>query len=98
MREAREIKKDGSKPVKNSGRGLHKGDAVLNGRYLVDYKNYTKSFSISIKKWQKHALDSIEESYLTPCFGVTLNDETDSIKVAIIPWDEFMRLQEAYNG
>ena len=98
MNENREIKKDDARPIKNSGRGFQKGDAIINDRYLVDYKNYTKSFSINLNKWHKHALDSIEAGFLTPCFGVTLNDGDDNVKVAIIPWDEFMRLQESYNG
>ena len=57
MDEAREIKMDGARPVKNSGRGLRKGDAVLYD-LLIDYKDYTESFTINRKKWLKHAKDS----------------------------------------
>ena len=42
--EKEEIKKDGAQGVKNSGRGMMKGDAKL-GKFLVDYKHNGKTFT-----------------------------------------------------
>jgi hypothetical protein len=47
LSERGEAKRDGAKQQKNSGRGkIQKGDATWNG-FVVDYKEYSKSISIS---------------------------------------------------
>ncbi len=97
MREAREIRADGATPIPNSGRGMLKGDAVL-GNYLLDYKDYTNSFSISLKALHKHARDSWKAHHKIPCQAVTINPKEGSndraMKVAIIPWNAFQDLLE----
>lgn len=53
MSERGEVKRDGAKAQKNSGRGKYqKGDAKL-GPFVVDIKEYSKSFSISKDVWAK---------------------------------------------
>lgn len=47
MSEESEAKRDGATLQKNSGRGKHqKGDAVLDD-FMIDYKEYTGSFTMS---------------------------------------------------
>lgn len=100
MDEGREIKRDGARPVKNSGRGIRKGDAIL-GDFLIDYKDYTNSFSVSRASWNKHAKDAWNDGHYTPVIVVTLNaKEVKSskdmpIKLGIIRWERLVQLQEA---
>lgn len=87
--ERREAKKDGAKLVKNSGRGLRKGDATL-GRYLVDYKHYAKSFTLSSEAWNKHAKDAWKDNYREPLIILKFADGT---KLAIVDWNIFKELE-----
>lgn len=95
MSEKRLAKKDGAKLVKNSGRGWQKGDAILSGgpgnwpEFLVDYKEYTSSFSISKKNWEKHKMDAWNQKQRDACVSVALDGDT---RLAIIDWDMFMGL------
>ena len=53
MSERGEAKRDGAKQQKNSGRGNYqKGDAQWRN-FVVDYKEYEKSISISQSIWAK---------------------------------------------
>jgi len=90
--ERQEIKKDGAKAVKNSGRGLKKGDAQL-FNFLVDYKHCGKSFTLSLKNWQKHAKDSWNDNYRHPCLSVVLGEDSER-KLAVIEWSVFKELVE----
>ena len=63
--EKEEIKKDGAKAVKNSGRGMRKGDAMKNA-FLIDYKHCGKSHTVSLVNWKKHAKDAWNEHYKHP--------------------------------
>ena len=97
MNEIREAKMDGATPIKNSGRGMMKGDAVL-GRFLLDYKDYTNSFSISLSNLHKHARDAWKSDRKVPAQVVTINPKAGSsdraMKVAVIPWNVFQGLLE----
>ena len=88
--EKEEIKKDKAKAVKNSGRGLKKGDASLN-KFLVDYIHNGKSFTLNLKNWSKMRKDAWNSNYKYPCISVVLGDDSES-KVAIIDWDVFKEL------
>ena len=90
--EKEEIKKDKAKAVKNSGRGLKKGDAYLN-KFLVDYKHNEKSFTLTLKAWQKMRKDSWNANYKYPCISVVMGCDSES-KVAIIDWEVFRELVE----
>ena len=58
MSEKNEIKRDGAKAQKNSGRGkIAKGDAQWR-EFVVDYKEYGKGFSISRDVWAKICTDA----------------------------------------
>jgi hypothetical protein len=90
--EKQEIKRDGAKAVKNSGRGMKKGDAQLNG-FLLDYKHCAKSFTLSLKNWRKHANDSWNDSRRYPCLSVVLGEDSET-KIAVIDWAVFIELIE----
>ena len=56
--EREEIRRDGATPQPNSGRGKHrKGDAILDP-FIVDYKEYSKSFGVSKDVWAKICTDA----------------------------------------
>lgn len=94
--EKREIKMDGASPVKNSGRGVLKGDASI-GPALIDYKHYTSSFSINKKSWEKHSRDAFNDGYEMAAYSVILEgDGTSVVKVAVIDWEWFRHFIERY--
>lgn len=90
--EKEEIKKDKAKAVKNSGRGIRKGDAVLN-KFLVDYKHNGKSFTLNLKSWVKMRKDAWNSNYRYPCISVVLGENSET-KVAIVDWEVFRELVE----
>lgn len=92
MSEQELAKKDGAKLQPNSGRGMRKGDAILEP-FLLDYKEYTTSFSVSETAWNKHKKDSWNEHQRFPAFGLVLNKDT---RLAIIDWDMFMEMRQAW--
>ena len=88
--EREEAKRDGAKPVKNSGRGFRKGDATL-GDFVLDYKHNGASFTLTRKNWIKMRKDAWNSNYKYPCISVVLGEDSD-VKVAIIDWDLFKQL------
>jgi hypothetical protein len=90
--EKQEIKKDKAKAVKNSGRGLRKGDATLY-RFLLDYKHNASTFTLTHQSWTKMRKDAWRSEYRYPCISVVLGENSD-VKVAIIDWDVFKDLVE----
>lgn len=81
--ERKEAKKDGINPVRNSGRGVVKGDA-LSPRFLVDYKFNATSFQLRLQNWIKLQRDAWKEGQRLPIICIKFEDET---KVGIIPWE-----------
>lgn len=69
--EKAEIKRIGATPVKNSGRGLHKGDCIL-GPFLVDIKEYEKTFGVSRDMWSKISTDSIQNGRRQPALRLVI--------------------------
>ena len=88
--EKRRAKMDKATPVRNSGRGFRKGDAVWKN-YLIDYKHNAKSFSLNIKGWAKHTKDAWNDDHKIPMIKVIFEDNT---QVASIPWDTLVELEE----
>ena len=88
--EKREAKLDGAQLVSNSGRGYHKGDALM-GDFMIDYKHNAKSFTLSRKAWKKLMKDAWGEDRRSPCIKICYEDGT---KVAIIEWAWFIELLE----
>jgi hypothetical protein len=80
--EASEIKRDKAKAVKNSGRGFRKGDAIIHS-FLVDYKHYTKSFTLTRDAWVKLSKDSWRSTYKYPCMSLVIGENSD-IKIAVV--------------
>lgn len=73
--EAAELKRlPGAQQVKNSGRGMWKGDGTW-GPFLVDVKEYSESFSVSRKNWAKLSTDSIQNGRRQPMFYLVLGDK-----------------------
>lgn len=62
MSEKDEAKRIGAKLVKNSGRGLKKGDFVQ-GYRVIDLKEVSKSFAVNMDVWAKVCKDSATYSY-----------------------------------
>ena len=93
--ESREAKKDGAKLVKNSGRGESKGDARLdspNGVYswLIDYKHYENTFSVSRPNWDKLSKDAWNDNHRSPLIKVVYDN---GMELAILNWSDFIQLQ-----
>lgn len=88
--EKEEIKKDKAKGVKNSGRGVKKGDAVMN-QFMLDYKHNEKTFTLTHKFWKKLAKDAWDNNYKYPCISVVFGKDSET-KVAIIDWEVFKEL------
>lgn len=101
MSEAIEIERDGAVGVKNSGRssGIKKGDAVL-GPFIVDYKEYTESFSVSRAVWRKISTDAWTNGRREPLLKLVLGseDETDKsvIRCFVVGESMFHDMLDAY--
>ena len=94
MSERSELKRIGAKAHKNSGRGkIQKADGNLD-RYIVDVKEYSKSFSINRDVWAKICTDTLKtDPEKSPVLMVVLGD-THKTRLAIIEWNEFEELRE----
>jgi hypothetical protein len=96
MSERGEAKRIGAKLHKNSGRGMKKGDMSWNN-YVVDSKEYSKSFSVSQDVWAKVVTDTLKvDKSKSPALLIVLG-ETHKTRLAIIEWSEFERLVENDN-
>ena len=95
MSEESEIKRDGAKAQKNSGRGKHeKGDARL-GPFVYDIKEYTKSFSVSVKNWVKVSTDAFKSGG-KPAFKLVLEDNGTTVRVFVVEERMFHEMLEAW--
>lgn len=84
MSEASEVKRDGAKAQKNSGRGHYqKGDALLD-IFTVDYKEYAKSFSISKEVWAKVCSDAIRNGHMEPAIKVVLGAGNQKTRLWVV--------------
>ena len=97
MSERGEAKRDGAKQQKNSGRGdYQKGDARWHN-FVVDYKEYSKSISISQEIWAKICTDTFKvdrSSY--PLLKLILGEGTRKTRLAVIEWELFEQLVECW--
>ena len=92
MTERGEASRINAKLQKNSGRGrIQKGDATWK-TYVLDFKEFTKSFSITQDVWAKVVTDTLRvDRKKSPAICLILNGKT---RLAIIEWSEFERLVE----
>jgi hypothetical protein len=90
MTERGEAKRIDAKLQKNSGRGrIQKGDATWNN-YVLDFKEFSKSFSITQDVWAKIVTDTLKvDRKKSPAICLILDGKT---RLAIIEWSEFERL------
>jgi hypothetical protein len=93
LSERAEIKRDGAKAQKNSGRGKYaKGDAIL-GNFLVDYKEATESFDLNKKVWAKICTDTFKVSReLQPCLKVIMGKDNEKVRLGIVEWSYLEQL------
>lgn len=83
MTEIKQILMDGAVPQRNSGRGLlEKGDATL-GPFLLDYKEYDESFSVSRKNWAKLQKDAFSAQQRQPAFRLILGSDESQQKLRL---------------
>lgn len=98
MSEASEVKRDGSKAMKNSGRGQYqKGDAQLD-IFTVDYKEYEKSFSLSRDVWAKICMDSLRNGHTEPTIKVILGSGNEKLRLFVVAehiMEDYIRLRKA---
>jgi len=93
--ELAEIKRFGGTPQKNSGRGaVKKGDAILEP-FLVDVKEYSKSYSVSIENWAKISSDAIKSGGYQPALNIVLGD-TNRVRVWVVSEAMFLEMHEAW--
>lgn len=99
MSEASEIKRDGAKAQKNSGRGKYqKGDAVWKN-FVVDYKEYSKSFSLNKQSWSKICTDTFKVGRdKHPVLKVILGENNEKIRLAVIEWYLLEELIECWEN
>lgn len=99
MSEKSESRRDGAKLQKNSGRGQYqKSDAKL-GDLSIDYKEHSKSFSISRDVWGKVCTDAAKNGLdYNPVIKVILGEGMNKVRLAVIAWDYLEYLKEIENG
>ena len=97
MSERSEAKRDGAKQQKNSGRGNYqKGDAQWND-FVVDYKEYEKSISISQNIWAKICTDTFKVSRdKYPVLKLILGEGRNKTRLAVIEWSLLEQLIECW--
>jgi hypothetical protein len=97
LTERGEIKRDGAKAQKNSGRGQYqKGDARWKS-FVVDYKEYSKSFSINKSSWAKICTDTFKVSRdCFPVLKIILGEGSEKTRLAVIEWALLEDLVESW--
>ena len=97
MSEKGEAKRDGAKQQKNSGRGSYqKGDAQWHD-FVVDYKEYEKSISISQSIWAKICTDTFKVSRdKYPVLKLILGNDNSKTRLAVIEWSLLEQLIEKW--
>ena len=95
MTEKQEIKRDGGKPQKNSGRGkIQKGDATL-GPFCYDIKEYKKSFSLSEDVWAKACSDAYKHAS-EPALKIVLGEPSRKVRLWVVSDYMFKEMFEAW--
>lgn len=98
MSERSEIKRMNAKAHKNSGRGQYqKGDASWKN-FVVDVKEYSKSFSLTKDVWAKIVTDTLRtDRSKMPALKVVLGNE-QKIRLAVIEWSALEELERLAYG
>jgi hypothetical protein len=96
MSEKGEIKRDGAKAQKNSGRGkIQKGDATYRG-FVVDYKEYPKGYRLTPENWAKICTDAyvVGGFQMDPALKIILGEGNNKVRLWIISDEVFQELTE----
>lgn len=95
MSESNEIKRDGAKAQKNSGRGQYqKGDAKWYN-FVVDYKETAKSVSLNKDMWAKICTDTFRvDRNMHPLLKIIIGEESSKVRLAVVEWDILEELVE----
>jgi hypothetical protein len=94
--EKEEIKRDGGKAQKNSGRGkIQKGDAILEP-FCYDIKEYGKSFSLSKDVWAKICDDAFRSGRREPALKVVLGEGNYKTRLWVIEDEMFQQMRDAW--
>lgn len=97
MSERSEIKRDGAKAQKNSGRGHYqKGDAILD-IFTVDYKEYPKGFTVNKGNWAKICSDAFRNGMTEPALKVVLGEGDNRTRLWIVAEhiiEDYIRLRK----
>ena len=101
MSERSEVKRDGAKAQKNSGRGdYQKGDAQWN-QFLVDYKESKSSFNLNKENWAKICTDTFKVNRnMHPALKIIIGEDV-KIRLGIIEWailEDLINFWEENNG
>ena len=95
--ELRELKKIGAKPQRNSGRGKHaKGDGILDDTWMVDIKEYAKSFGISLAVWAKTCTDAYRAGGYEPMLKIVLGEGNQKVRLVVISETMFNDMKNVY--
>ena len=96
MSERAEVKRDGAKSQKNSGRGdYQKGDAQWK-KFLVDYKEAGKSFTLNKDNWAKICTDTFKVNRdMHPALKIIIGAES-KVRLGIIEWSILEELIKFY--
>lgn len=90
--ERQQAKKDGVELIKNSGRGLVKGDAKTDS-LLIDYKfTDAKSYSLSLEGFAKHSKDASTTGRQAVIVAVFRSHRDRAI--AMVDWDYLKELEQ----
>jgi hypothetical protein len=93
MSERAEIKRDGARGQKNSGRGKYqKGDAIWHD-FVVDYKEGVRSVALNKDMWAKICTDAFRvSSSMHPALKIIIGEGNSRVRLAVIEWDVLERL------
>jgi hypothetical protein len=92
--ERAELKRMGAKAHKNSGRGMIKGDGSMD-EFVVDVKEYTKSYTVSVDSWAKICTDTMKvDRNKSPMLQLVLKDGNRTIRLSVIEWSILEQLIE----
>ena len=98
MSERGELKRINAKQHKNSGRGMVKADGS-NEDFVIDVKEYSKSYSVSEDSWAKIVSDTMSvDRKKDPAIMVVLGKGSKKVRLAIIEWEVFEQLRKKSNG
>jgi hypothetical protein len=97
MSEKNEIKRDGARATKNSGRGQYqKGDAILD-IFTVDYKEYPTGFTVNESNWAKICMDALRNNRSEPALKVILGAGGSKTRLWIVAEhiiEDYIRLRK----